>query len=51
GRERDIMSERIATLEFANSAKEAELASLSSQVAKLASDLSGCQLSCDELNS
>ncbi|GJS45354.1 hypothetical protein Tco_0595475 [Tanacetum coccineum] len=39
--ERDVMSKKIATLESANVAKEAELASLSSQVAKLTSDLSG----------
>ncbi|GJT42113.1 hypothetical protein Tco_0941978 [Tanacetum coccineum] len=45
------MSEKIATLESPNVAKETELASLSSQVAKLTSDLSGFQLSRDELNS
>ncbi|GKD36569.1 hypothetical protein Tco_1252078 [Tanacetum coccineum] len=49
--ERDVMSEKIATLESANVAKETELESLSSQVAKLTSDLSGFQLSRDELNS
>nr|GFC00740.1 hypothetical protein [Tanacetum cinerariifolium] len=49
--ERDVMSEKIATLESANVAKEAELASLSSQVAKLTSDISDLQLSRDELNS
>nr|GEU55828.1 hypothetical protein [Tanacetum cinerariifolium] len=49
--ERDVMSEKITTLESANAAKEAELASLSFQVAKLTSDLSGFQLSCDELDS
>ncbi|GJX74839.1 hypothetical protein Tco_0313434, partial [Tanacetum coccineum] len=49
--ERDVMSEKIVTLESANVAKEAELASLSSQVAKLTSDLSGFLLSRDELDS
>ncbi|GKC80161.1 hypothetical protein Tco_1130935 [Tanacetum coccineum] len=49
--ERDVMSEKIATLESANVAKEAELASLSSQVAKLTFDLSSFQLSSDELDS
>nr|GEV44143.1 hypothetical protein [Tanacetum cinerariifolium] len=49
--ERDVMSEKIRTLESANAAKEAELASLSSQVAKLTFDLSEFQLSHDELNS
>ncbi|GKE30934.1 hypothetical protein Tco_1446318, partial [Tanacetum coccineum] len=49
--ERDVMSEKIATLESVNVTKETELASLSSQVAKLTSDLSGFQLSRDELNS
>ncbi|GKB56905.1 hypothetical protein Tco_0913091 [Tanacetum coccineum] len=48
-RERDVMSEKIATLESTNVAKETELAFLSSQVAKLTSDLSGFQLSRDEL--
>ncbi|GKF86691.1 hypothetical protein Tco_0254518, partial [Tanacetum coccineum] len=33
--ERDVKSEKIATLESVNAAKEAELASLSSQVASL----------------
>nr|GEV06472.1 hypothetical protein [Tanacetum cinerariifolium] len=49
--ERDVMSEKIATLEFANAAKEAELASLSFQVAKLTSNLSSFQISRDELDS
>ncbi|GKE54445.1 hypothetical protein Tco_1489601, partial [Tanacetum coccineum] len=49
--ERDVMSEKIVTLEYANVAKEAELASFSSQVAKLTSDLSDLQLARDELNS
>ncbi|GJU44942.1 hypothetical protein Tco_1202208 [Tanacetum coccineum] len=49
--ERDVMSEKIATLESVNAAKEAELASLSSQLAKLTSDMSDFQLSRDELNS
>nr|GEV15624.1 hypothetical protein [Tanacetum cinerariifolium] len=47
--ERDVMSEKIATLESANAAKEAELASLSSQVIELTSDLSGFQHSHDEV--
>nr|GEV27605.1 hypothetical protein [Tanacetum cinerariifolium] len=50
-RERDVMSEKIATLEFTNVAKEDELTSISSQVAKLTSYLSDLQLSRDELNS
>nr|GEV83861.1 transmembrane protein [Tanacetum cinerariifolium] len=41
----------VSTLEFANAAKEAELAFLSSQVAKLTSDMSDFQLSRDEFNS
>ncbi|GJX74843.1 hypothetical protein Tco_0313438 [Tanacetum coccineum] len=49
--ERDAMSEKIATLKSVNVAKETELVSLSSQVSKLTSDLSGFQLSRDELNS
>ncbi|GJV94665.1 hypothetical protein Tco_1546242 [Tanacetum coccineum] len=49
--ERDVMSDKIATLESANVAKEVELASLSSQVAKLTSDLFGFQLSRDEFDS
>nr|GEU55826.1 hypothetical protein [Tanacetum cinerariifolium] len=49
--ERDVMSEKITTLESANAAKKAKLASLSSQVAKLTFDLSGFQLSHDELDS
>ncbi|GJW94080.1 hypothetical protein Tco_0173752, partial [Tanacetum coccineum] len=43
-RERDVMSEKMATLESANAAKEAELASLSSQFAKLTFDLSDFQI-------
>nr|GFB73770.1 hypothetical protein [Tanacetum cinerariifolium] len=49
--ERDVMSENISTFESANATKEAELASLSSRVAKLTSDISGFQLSRDELDS
>nr|GEV49343.1 hypothetical protein [Tanacetum cinerariifolium] len=49
--ERDVMSEKIATLESANAAKEVDLVSLSSQAAKLTFDLSGFQLSRDELDS
>nr|GEX94097.1 hypothetical protein [Tanacetum cinerariifolium] len=48
--ERDALSEKVATLESATTSKEAELASLSSQGTKLTSDLSGFQLSHDELN-
>nr|GEW13074.1 hypothetical protein [Tanacetum cinerariifolium] len=49
--ERDIMSEKITTLESANVSKEVEFASLSSQVSKLTSDLSDLQLLRGELNS
>ncbi|GJS77156.1 hypothetical protein Tco_0727037 [Tanacetum coccineum] len=49
--ERNILSEKVATLESVTTSKEDELASLSSQVAKLTADLSGLQLSRDELNS
>nr|GEU38024.1 hypothetical protein [Tanacetum cinerariifolium] len=48
---RDVMSEKIGTFKSANVSKEAELATLSSQVAKLTSDMFDLQLSCDELNS
>ncbi|GJX59443.1 hypothetical protein Tco_0290833 [Tanacetum coccineum] len=49
--EKDVLSKKVTTLESVTAAKEAELASLSSQVVKLTSDLSGFQLSRDELNS
>ncbi|GJT54740.1 hypothetical protein Tco_0989794 [Tanacetum coccineum] len=39
--ERNVLSERVATLESVTTSKEDELASLSSQVAKLTADLSG----------
>nr|GEY19585.1 hypothetical protein [Tanacetum cinerariifolium] len=48
--ERDDLLEKVATLESATTSKEAELASLSSQGTKLTADLSGFQLSHDELN-
>ncbi|GKD76071.1 hypothetical protein Tco_1334353 [Tanacetum coccineum] len=48
--QRDVMFEKITTLAFVNVAKEDELASLSSQLSKLTSDLFGFQLSCDELD-
>ncbi|GKE23953.1 hypothetical protein Tco_1435465, partial [Tanacetum coccineum] len=49
--ERNVLSERVETLESVATTKEIELASLSSQVATLTADLSGFQLSRDELNS
>nr|GEV70117.1 hypothetical protein [Tanacetum cinerariifolium] len=49
--ERDVMSEKNVILESTNAAKEFELASLSSQVSKLTSDLSSVQISHDELDS
>ncbi|GJU05963.1 hypothetical protein Tco_1122393 [Tanacetum coccineum] len=49
--ERNILPEKVATLESVTTSKEDELVSLSSQVAKLTADLSGLQLSRDELNS
>ncbi|GJW58006.1 reverse transcriptase domain-containing protein [Tanacetum coccineum] len=49
--ERNVLSERVTTLESATTSKEDELTSLSSQVAKLTADLSGLQFSHDELNS
>ncbi|GJV16882.1 hypothetical protein Tco_1362205, partial [Tanacetum coccineum] len=49
--ERNILSEKVATLESVTTSKEDELTSLSSQVANLTADLSGLQLSRDELNS
>ncbi|GJZ21871.1 hypothetical protein Tco_0558910 [Tanacetum coccineum] len=48
---RNALSERVTTLESVTTSKEAELAPLSSQVTKLTADLSGFQLSRDELNS
>nr|GEW95194.1 hypothetical protein [Tanacetum cinerariifolium] len=48
--ERGALSERVTTFESVTISKEAELASLSSQVAKLTADLSGFQLLCDELS-
>ncbi|GJS77895.1 hypothetical protein Tco_0727776 [Tanacetum coccineum] len=49
--EKSVLSEKVMTLESVTTAKETELASLSSQVAKLTFDLSGFQLSRDELSS
>nr|GEX26221.1 hypothetical protein [Tanacetum cinerariifolium] len=49
--ERSALSKRVITLESVTISKEAELASLSSQVTKLTADLSGFQLLRDELNS
>ncbi|GKA90507.1 hypothetical protein Tco_0812377 [Tanacetum coccineum] len=43
--ERNVLSERVETLESVATSKEIELAFLSSQVAKLTADLSGFQLS------
>nr|GEX83032.1 hypothetical protein [Tanacetum cinerariifolium] len=49
--EKNILSERVKALESVAASKEVELASLSSQVVNLTADLSGFQLSHDELNS
>ncbi|GJZ51234.1 hypothetical protein Tco_0605749, partial [Tanacetum coccineum] len=49
--ERNVLSEKVTTLESITDAKETELASLFFQVAKLTSDMSGFQLSRDELSS
>ncbi|GJT68791.1 hypothetical protein Tco_1020271 [Tanacetum coccineum] len=49
--ERNALSGRVTTFESVTISKEAELVSLSSQVIKLTADLSGFQLSHDELNS
>ncbi|GJW82411.1 hypothetical protein Tco_0260316 [Tanacetum coccineum] len=50
-REKDLLSERVTTLESVTALKETEVASLTAQVTQLTSDLSGSQFSCDELNS
>nr|GEU55055.1 hypothetical protein [Tanacetum cinerariifolium] len=50
-REKDALFEKVATLESMTVSKETELASLTAQVAQLTSDLSGFQLSRDELSS
>ncbi|GJY88319.1 hypothetical protein Tco_0502947 [Tanacetum coccineum] len=50
-RKKDVLSERVEALESVAASKEVELASLSSQVANLTVDLSGFQLSRNELNS
>ncbi|GKA78210.1 hypothetical protein Tco_0784747 [Tanacetum coccineum] len=47
--EKDVMSDKVTSLEFATATKDAELASLSLQVSQLTSDLSSFQLSRDEL--
>ncbi|GKC49113.1 hypothetical protein Tco_1071858 [Tanacetum coccineum] len=49
--EKNALCERVKDLESVAASKEVELTSLSSQVAKLTVDLSGFQLSRDELNS
>nr|GEY12998.1 hypothetical protein [Tanacetum cinerariifolium] len=49
-REKDVLFEKVKTLESAAALKETELASLAAQVAQLTSDLSGFQLSRDELS-
>ncbi|GKC62569.1 hypothetical protein Tco_1095167 [Tanacetum coccineum] len=49
--EKNVLSERVETLESVVASKEVELASLSSQVSNLTVDLSGFQLSHDELSS
>ncbi|GJX43219.1 hypothetical protein Tco_0259895 [Tanacetum coccineum] len=49
--EKDALSEKVATLESVTTSKETELASLTAQVVQLTSDLSGFQLSRDELSS
>ncbi|GKE92543.1 hypothetical protein Tco_1573638, partial [Tanacetum coccineum] len=49
--EKNALCDRVKALESADASKEVELTSLSSQVAKLIADLSGFQLSRDELNS
>ncbi|GKD04066.1 hypothetical protein Tco_1179040, partial [Tanacetum coccineum] len=49
--EKNVLSVKITTLESVTAAKETELASVSTQVAKLTSDLSGFQMLRDELGS
>ncbi|GJR80865.1 hypothetical protein Tco_0151650 [Tanacetum coccineum] len=49
--EKNALCERVEALESVAASKEIELTSLSSQVSKLTADLSGFQLSRDELNS
>ncbi|GKA99931.1 hypothetical protein Tco_0827925 [Tanacetum coccineum] len=49
--DKDALSEKVATLESVTTSKETELASLTAQVVQLISDLSGFQLSRDELSS
>ncbi|GKE41363.1 hypothetical protein Tco_1468647 [Tanacetum coccineum] len=49
--EKDALSEKVATLESMTTSKETELASLTAQVLQLTSNLSGFQLSPDELSS
>nr|GEY86731.1 hypothetical protein [Tanacetum cinerariifolium] len=48
--DKDVLLEKVKTLESATALKEIELASLAAQVAQLTSDLSGFQLSRDELS-
>nr|GEZ41903.1 hypothetical protein [Tanacetum cinerariifolium] len=47
---KNVLFERVETIEFVAASKEVELASLSSQVVNLTVDLSGFQFSCEELN-
>ncbi|GKE51224.1 hypothetical protein Tco_1486380, partial [Tanacetum coccineum] len=49
--ERNVLSERVESLDYVATYKEIELVSLSSQVATLTADLSGFQLFRDKLNS
>nr|GEY33356.1 (R)-mandelonitrile lyase-like [Tanacetum cinerariifolium] len=49
--EKNVLSERVKALESVAASKEVELASFSSQVVNLTTDLSGLQLSRHELNS
>nr|GEU83255.1 hypothetical protein [Tanacetum cinerariifolium] len=48
--EKEVLSEKVTTLESVTATKETELASLSAQVAKLTFDMSSVQLSRDELS-
>nr|GEV42394.1 hypothetical protein [Tanacetum cinerariifolium] len=49
--EKDVLFEKVKTLESAATLKETELASLAAQVAQLTFEMSGIQLSYDELSS
>ncbi|GJY25316.1 hypothetical protein Tco_0400042 [Tanacetum coccineum] len=50
-REKDVLSEKVTTLESVTALKETELVTLTSQVVQLTSNLYGFQLSHDELSS